>query len=137
MMAITAHSPKYNADGTIDLIVKFPWLDVEVPFCANPADVEHHSADLFARAAAGQFGPIAPYIAPAKTQVQIDAEARKAEDDAELAEVKAMPFVTFLATKSPAKIANRITNDIAADGVEAVLVRMAKVLGVLAKDKFR
>ena len=134
---IAARSPRYTALGFVELVATFPWLNEEVLFCASPADIELHGRDLFARAIAGEFGPIAPYIAPAKTQVQIDAEARKAEDDAELAEVKAMPFVTFLATKSPAKIANRITNDIAADGVEAVLVRMAKVLGVLAKDKFR
>lgn len=68
-MTITAHSPKYNADGTIDLIVKFPWLDVEVPFCANPADVEPHSADLFNRAVSGEFGPIKPYVKPALTLV--------------------------------------------------------------------
>ena len=64
MMAITAHSPKYNADGTIDLVVKFPWLDVEVPFCANPNDSEQIGRDMFASASAGAFGLITPYVAP-------------------------------------------------------------------------
>lgn len=61
---ITAHSPKYNAAGTIDLIVKFPWLDVEVPFSASQNDTEQHGRDLYVATLAGEFGPIAPYVAP-------------------------------------------------------------------------
>lgn len=61
---INAHSPKYNADGSIELIVKFPWIEFEVPFSASPTDSEQHGRDLFARAIAGDFGVIAPYVAP-------------------------------------------------------------------------
>lgn len=61
---ITAHTPKYNADGSIELTVKFPWLSGEVPFCATATDPERHGRDLFASASAGEYGPIAPYVAP-------------------------------------------------------------------------
>lgn len=63
-MSITAHSPKYNADGSIDLIVSFPWLDEEVPFCASPNDSELHGRELYFAAINGEFGPIAEYVAP-------------------------------------------------------------------------
>lgn len=68
---ITAHTPKYNADGTIDLIVKFPWLSAEVPFCADPNDSEQYGRDLHASAIAGHFGPVAAYVAPVVVQKPI------------------------------------------------------------------
>jgi len=61
-----AHSPRYaSEDGTmIDLDVKFSHLNMTVPFTANAGDVEPHCCDLFHRALSGEFGPIAPYVAP-------------------------------------------------------------------------
>lgn len=63
-MAITAHSPKFNADGSIELSVKFPWLGMEVQFCASPNDVEQVGKDLYAAAIDGSYGQIAQYVAP-------------------------------------------------------------------------
>jgi len=61
-----ANTPKYSAHdhSSIDLNIhhpRFGWL----PFTARADDVESTGADLYARAVAGEFGPIAPYEAPA------------------------------------------------------------------------
>lgn len=32
-----------------------------IPFTASPDDVEEHGRQLFARAKAGEFGPVAPF----------------------------------------------------------------------------
>lgn len=61
---IAARSPRYTALGFVELVAKFPWLNEEVSFCASPNDSEAHGRDLFARAIAGEFGPIAAYVAP-------------------------------------------------------------------------
>lgn len=61
---ITAHSPKYTADGNIDLVVQFPWVEGEVPFSASPVDSEEYGRALHAAALAGDFGEIAPYVEP-------------------------------------------------------------------------
>lgn len=65
-MEITAHSPKW-ADAemsAISLTVQFPWIAGEVPFVASQNDTEPHGREIFALAAAGQFGPVAEYAAP-------------------------------------------------------------------------
>lgn len=69
---ITAHSPKWgNAEHTeITLYVAFPWLISEVQFTARGNDSEAHGRALFARASAGEFGPIAAYVAPDPTVPQ-------------------------------------------------------------------
>lgn len=36
----------------------------EVPFCANPMDSYAHGREIFSRAAAGDFGPVAAYLPP-------------------------------------------------------------------------
>lgn len=54
-----ARNPTYNKDGSIDLEIEHPafgWI----PFTASATDVEAHGRDLFKRAAAGEFGPVAP-----------------------------------------------------------------------------
>ena len=61
---ITAHTPQYTADGSIILQAAFPWLDADVPFAASPNDPEAHGRELYQRAIAGEFGPIAEYVAP-------------------------------------------------------------------------
>jgi hypothetical protein len=35
-----------------------------VPFTASPNDVEAHGREIFERCVAGEFGPIAAYVAP-------------------------------------------------------------------------
>lgn len=65
------------------------------------------------------------------------AKAQKIADEAELLEVKMIPFVQYLLSHTPNQISNKITNDIASDGVEAVIIKLAKVLAILAKTQFR
>ncbi len=71
MKTISAHSPAYTVDGSIALQVQFEGLDGELPFGSSPHDPEWHGRDLYARALAGEFGPIAPYVAPVETPEQI------------------------------------------------------------------
>lgn len=62
---IEARNPKTNEIGTIDLECRFSHIPNEwLPFRANPNDVEAHGRDIYARAIAGEFGPIAAYVAP-------------------------------------------------------------------------
>ena len=67
-----AHSPKWaNVDHTmIELFVVFESIG-EVPFSAHSNDCEAHGREIFARAVAGDFGPIAEYMAPVKSAEQI------------------------------------------------------------------
>lgn len=63
-------NPRYeNQDQTvIGLDVKFAELgDILLPFGATENDVEEHGRQLYARAIAGEFGPIAPYVPPEVT----------------------------------------------------------------------
>ena len=62
----SAHSPAYaDAEGNcISLMVKFAEFDEELPFGATNHDPHDHGRDLFERAEAGEFGPIAAYVAP-------------------------------------------------------------------------
>lgn len=63
----SATNPRYTSeDGSmIDLDVVFDHLgDESVPFTATSFDEFPHGRELHARALAGDFGPIAPYVAP-------------------------------------------------------------------------
>lgn len=62
----SATNPVYaNAEGTnITLQVKFEEFDVTHPFAATPHDPMPYGVELYNRALAGEFGPIAPYVAP-------------------------------------------------------------------------
>lgn len=58
-------NPQYsNADGTtIDVELNHPeygWM----PFTASPDDPEELGRDIYAAAIAGEYGPVAPYVAP-------------------------------------------------------------------------
>jgi hypothetical protein len=57
-----AKDPRWvNAEQTlIDLIIKWDSYPEELPFTADPNDVEEHGRQIYAAAAAGQFGPVAP-----------------------------------------------------------------------------
>ena len=63
MKIINATSPQYDENGNIGLNVEFEGLGI-VPFGASPNDVEQHGREIYARALAGDFGPIAAYVAP-------------------------------------------------------------------------
>lgn len=61
-----AKNPKWaDAEHTmIDLIIKWDKFPEELPFTASPNDVEPHGRTIFSLAQAGQFGPVAEYVAP-------------------------------------------------------------------------
>jgi len=63
-----AKNPTYTSeDGqTIDLRVKFYEFAEEIPFGATSFDPMPHGVELYNRAKAGEFGPIAPF---APTQI--------------------------------------------------------------------
>jgi len=82
------YNPKFTAHGGIELTVNFDGIGL-VPFCATPDDTEEHGRELYTRALAGDFGPVAPYVAPDPTpediqktftdaiQARLDAKARE------------------------------------------------------------
>jgi hypothetical protein len=54
-----------NVEQTaINLNVKFAEFVNALPFTARADDIEPHGPELFASAIAGEFGPIAEYVAP-------------------------------------------------------------------------
>lgn len=55
--------PKWSNERktTIECLVKFNHCKNEVPFTANPNDVEAHGRDIFRRCASGDFGDIGDY----------------------------------------------------------------------------
>jgi hypothetical protein len=62
-----ARSPRWAnpAQTVIELEVDFSFLvDEWVPFAASPDDGTIYGPELFARAVAGDFGVISPYVAP-------------------------------------------------------------------------
>lgn len=64
---ISAANPRYlNAEGTAIIVdCEFSHLPGEIhSFCAMPIDVEAHGREVYARAVAGEFGQITPYVAP-------------------------------------------------------------------------
>jgi hypothetical protein len=54
-----------NAEGTaINCWVAFDDFDEPLPFTASANDTEAHGREIFARAVAGEFGGVAPYVPP-------------------------------------------------------------------------
>ena len=62
----SASNPKYaTADGnSIYLDVKFVEFNEMLPFNATPNDTMPYGVELYNNAKAGDYGPIAPYVAP-------------------------------------------------------------------------
>jgi hypothetical protein len=63
----SARNPVYVVeDGSrIDLLVMFEeFPNEEMPFTAAPNDPMPYGVELYNRAQAGDFGPVAPYVAP-------------------------------------------------------------------------
>lgn len=61
-----AKNPVWNDDTgqAVLLDVKFVEFSDEVPFTATSYDDMPYGVDLYNRAVAGEFGPIAPYVPP-------------------------------------------------------------------------
>ena len=75
-----------NAEKTaINLTVEFEGLG-EVPFTAIAEDPEEHGRELFAKAAAGEFGRVRPYVAPKDPEPERK-ERKRARAVAALADV--------------------------------------------------
>jgi hypothetical protein len=53
-----------NTGNAISLIVKWNEFNKEMPFNATSFDPEPHGVNLYNLAKAGEFGVIAPYVAP-------------------------------------------------------------------------
>ena len=64
-----AKDPFYQTQdhSCIHITVKWVEFNEEMPFGAMATDVEAHGRDLHARALAGEFGAIGPYVAPVVT----------------------------------------------------------------------
>ena len=65
MKTLSATTPQWANAGqtTINLTVDFEGVGA-VPFSASASDSEAHGREIFNRAVAGDFGPIAAYVAP-------------------------------------------------------------------------
>lgn len=65
MNILSASNPQWAdaAHTIINLDVDFKEMG-PVPFTASANDTEPHGKDLFTRASAGEFGPLAVYVAP-------------------------------------------------------------------------
>lgn len=71
-----------NAESTlIQCTVTFPnhpmGLTQPTPFTADPRDGEAHGRAIFYRVRAGEFGPIAPYVAPSDDALATQARAKR------------------------------------------------------------
>ena len=58
---------QYNVHGTIDCEINHP-VHGWIPFTASPDDVEPLGLEIYSRAVAGEYGPIAAYQAPVPTR---------------------------------------------------------------------
>ena len=62
-----------NAEGTsILLTVKWEEFNEEMPFGATSFDPEPYGVDLFNRASTGEFGVVAPYVAPIQPAIDFE-----------------------------------------------------------------
>lgn len=70
IVLVAARSPRWANPQRSQILMdcQFAHLGEQwVPFTASSDDPEAHGRDIFARAKQGEFGPIAPYVAPALT----------------------------------------------------------------------
>ncbi len=65
MKLLYAKNPRWANRGQsrIDLQVRFEEIAEELPFTAEPNDVEAHGRDIYARAVSGEFGEVAQFEA--------------------------------------------------------------------------
>lgn len=62
MNIINACHPRYNEDGSIDVIITTDSiLGVELPFTASPNDTEIHGRELYEDLVKGKYGNILPF----------------------------------------------------------------------------
>lgn len=65
-----ASNPKWSnrSHSAIDVVARFHEIEEDLPFTANPDDVEAHGRDIYYRASSGEFGPIAEFEATPLTE---------------------------------------------------------------------
>lgn len=83
----------------------------EIPFTASPNDTVEYGRDLFTRAAAGEFGAVAEYVAPVPTPEQVAAEAQRADNNQARAELRADAKFQSLISKTPTQCKNWVENN--------------------------
>lgn len=74
MIILSAHSPVYTDSGNIDMTVHFSGMAAPILFTASAHDIEPHGRELYTRAMNGEFGPVAPYVAPTVPVSEIAAQ---------------------------------------------------------------
>jgi hypothetical protein len=75
-----------NEATIIDCIVKFSKFNNEHMFSANSNDPEAHGREIYARIVAGEFGAVAPYVAPVIT-AEMKAESARFERNHQLSQI--------------------------------------------------
>lgn len=72
----SASNPKYADASGVGIVLDVVFEEhgeTPLPFLALPDDVEEHGRELYARAAAGEFGVIAPYTPPSDEVLAVQA----------------------------------------------------------------
>jgi hypothetical protein len=69
-----AKDPIYNNEEGTNILLTVKWEEFveEMPFGACSYDPESHGRDLFNRAKAGEFGEVAPYVAPIQPTIDFE-----------------------------------------------------------------
>jgi hypothetical protein len=69
--------PKYNQDGSIELIIEHPIYGL-IPFTASPNDTEEYGMAIYQDAIKGKYGTVEPYVAqPEPTEAELIAQHNK------------------------------------------------------------
>lgn len=109
---ISAANPRYaDAMGTSILLncVFSHYPNEPMDFCAVSNDTEPHGKDIYARAVAGEFGVVLPYV---KSQAQIDADAKQVKDAADITEAKQYAKLQALRGMSPTQVQSWVTANV-------------------------
>lgn len=62
---VEAKNPKFSSADRTTIDMECTWnIGGPWPFTASVSDTEAHGRDIYARALAGEFGPVAPYVPP-------------------------------------------------------------------------
>jgi hypothetical protein len=76
----------------INVLVSFGGLG-EVPFTASAQDTTPHGQEIWARAIAGEFGEVAPYVAPPESEPEVPQTVTRAQGKAALIQAGLWPAV--------------------------------------------